>query len=231
MEDLPEHLRINKTQLQKSILDWYVNNRRDFPWRNTNNPFEVLLAEKLLQQTKACDTVVSIYNALLTGYPTVQDLMKADVKNLREIIRPLGFDYRAVEIKNMATEIVEIHNGIIPSDLNNLLKLTGIGDYSARAVLCFAYNQSMPIVDTNVARFLHRLCGIKSTLPANPARKKYLRHLATQLLPEDTSRDFNFAILDLCALICTPYNPKCYSCPLKEFCAYGQECIPNPVAC
>lgn len=226
MEELPEHLRENKTKLQKDILDWYANNRRDFPWRNTNNPFEVLLAEKLLQQTKARDTVVSIYTALLTRYPTAQDLMKADVENLREIIQPLGLDYRAVEIKDMATEIVEIHNGIIPSNLDNLLKLTGVGDYSARAVLSFAYNQNISIVDTNVARFLHRLCGIKESLPANPARKKYLRHLATQLLPEDASRDFNLAVLDLCALICTPRNPKCYGCPLQEFCAYAQVSLP-----
>ncbi len=225
MDELPEHLQKNKTKLQNDILDWYAGNRRDFPWRNTKKPFEVLLAEKLLQQTKARDTVVSIYTDLLARYPTAQDLMKASVDHLREIIQPLGLVYRAVEIKDMATEIVELHNGEIPSNLKDLLKLTGVGDYCARAVLCFAYNQNVAIVDTNVARFLHRLCGINHSLPANPARKKYLLCLATQLLPENVSRDFNLAVLDLCALACVSSSPKCWVCPVQKFCAFAQEHI------
>lgn len=221
--ELPEPLQQNKSKLQKSLLGWYSDNRRDFPWRNTNNPFEVLLAEKLLQQTKARDIVVSIYTNLLARYPTAQALMNATVEELREIIQPLGLAYRASEIRQMAAEIVELHGGEVPSNLKELQNLTGVGDYCARAVLSFAYNQDVPIVDTNIARFLHRLCGIEKSLPANPARKKYLRSLATQLLPENGTRDFNLAILDVCAAVCTFQNPKCYACPLQEFCAYAQE--------
>jgi A/G-specific adenine glycosylase len=221
--ELPEPLHQNKSTIQKSLLDWYATNQRSFPWRSTHDPFEVLLAEKLLQQTKVRDTVVSIYTHLLAKYPTAQDLMNAGVDELREIIQPLGLAYRASEIKKMATEVVELYGSKVPSTLKELLNLTGVGDYSARAVLSFVYNQNVPIVDTNVARFLHRLCGIEDPLPANPARKKYLRCLATQLLPENETRDFNLAILDLCALVCTPQNPKCYACPLQEFCAYAQN--------
>ena len=221
--ELPEPLQQNKSKLQKSLLDWYTANRRDFPWRNTNNPFEVLLAEKLLQQTKARDIVASIYTNLLAKYPTAQVLMNASVEELREIIQPLGLAYRASEIKQMAAEIVELYGGEVPPNLEELLNLAGVGDYCARAVLSFAYNQNVPIVDTNVARLLHRLCGIEEPLPANPARKKYLRCLATQLLPENTVRDFNLAVLDLCASVCTSQNPKCHTCPLQEFCAYAQE--------
>lgn len=223
--ELPERLEQNKSKLQKSLLDWYAANRRDFPWRNTNNPFEVLLAEKLLQQTKARDIVVSIYTNLLAKYPTAQALMNASVEELREIIQPLGLAYRASEIKQMAAEIVELYGGKVPANLEELLNLTGVGDYCARAVLSFAYNQNMPIVDINIARFLRRLCGIGDPLPANPARKKYLRSLATKLLPENGARDFNLATLDLCASVCTPKNPKCYTCPLQEFCAYAQETL------
>jgi A/G-specific adenine glycosylase len=223
--DLPEPLQQNKVKLQKLLLDWYAANQRSFPWRNTNNPFEVLLAEKLLQQTKARDIVVSIYTDLLSKYPTAQALMNATVEDLREIIQPLGFAYRASEIRQMAAEIVESHGGEVPSNLKELLNLTGVGDYCARAVLSFVYNQDVPIVDINIARFLHRLCGIEKTLPANPARKKYLRSLATQLLPENGSRDFNLAMLDFCAAVCTSQNPKCYACPLKELCAYAQESL------
>jgi A/G-specific adenine glycosylase len=226
---LPKPLHQNKSKVQNSLLDWYVTNRRSFPWRHTNNPFEVLLAEKLLQQTKARDMVVSIYTNLLTKYPTPQELMSAGVEELREIIQPLGLAYRASEIKKMATEIVELYGGEVPSNLKELLNLTGVGDYCARAVLSFAYNQNVPIVDTNIARFLHRLCGIEDPLPANPARKKYLRCLATELLPENGARDFNLAILDLCAMVCTSQSPKCYICPLQQFCAYAQENIDPPL--
>jgi A/G-specific adenine glycosylase len=223
---LPEPLQQNKFRLQKLLLDWYCDNRREFPWRNSNNPFEVLLAEKLLQQTRARDIVVSSYTILLAEYPNAQALMNATVEELREIIQPLGLAYRATEIRQMAAEIVESYGGEVPSNLKELLNLTGVGDYCARAVLSFAYNQSVPIVDTNIARFLHRLCGIKDLLPANPARKKYLRFLAAQLLPENETRDFNLALLDLCALVCKPTNPKCYSCPLRKYCAYGQVNAP-----
>ena len=148
--------------------------------------------------------------------------MNADIEELRKIIQPLGLTYRAVEIRKMAIEIVEIYDCEVPSNLKDLLNLTGIGDYCARAVQSFAYQQNTPIVDVNVARFLHRLCGIDNPLPANPARKKYLRNLASELLPENRARDFNLAILDLCALVCTSQNPKCYACPLQEFCANAQ---------
>ena len=221
--ELPEPLQQNKSKLQKSLLDWYAANRRNFPWRNTNNPFEVLLAEKLLQQTKARDIVVSIYTDLLAKYPTPQALMNAGEEELREIIQPLGLAYRASEIKRMAAEIVDLYGGEVPANLEELLNLTGVGDYCARAVLSFAYNQNVAIVDTNVAHFLHRLCGVEESLPANPARKKYLRHLATQLLPENTARDFNLAVLDLCASVCTSQNPKCHTCLLQELCAYASD--------
>lgn len=219
--ELPEPLQQNKSKLQQSLFDWYAFNRRDFPWRNTNNPFDVLLAEKLLQQTKARDIVVLIYTDLLAKYPAPQVLMNATVEELREIIHPLGLAYRASEIRQMAIEIVELYGGEVPSNLKDLLNLTGVGDYCARAVLSFAYHQDVPIVDTNIARFLHRLCGIEKPLPANPARKKYLRCLAKQLLPENAAREFNLAMLDLCESICIFRNPRCHACPLQESCVYA----------
>jgi A/G-specific adenine glycosylase len=226
MTEIPKLGCQNKSELQESLLNWYAVNRRDFPWRNTSDPFEILLAEKLLQQTKVRSTVVSIYTKLLDLYPTIRALAMANVEDLRVIIKPLGLTYRAAEIKSMATEIIEIHKGQVPSNLKDLLALTGVGDYCARAVLSFAYYQRVPIVDTNIARFLHRLCGIEKPLPANPARKKYLRDLATQLLPESKSRDFNFAILDLCALVCKPQSPTCSQCPVRAFCAHNQKITP-----
>ena len=210
-------------EVQNALLNWFASNMRSFPWRKTNEPFSILIAEKLLQQTAARDSVVKAYETLLRKYPTPQDLAKAKIDDLIEIIKPLGLLYRAQELKKMGGEISEYHNNEVPDDLNKLLSLTGIGDYSARATLSFAYHQDVPIVDTNVARFLYRFFGLKEPIPENPARKKQLRELATLLLPRGNSRAFNLAILDLCALVCKSSHPKCLSCPLKEFCIHGKK--------
>jgi A/G-specific adenine glycosylase len=221
--ELPNHLKESRNDLQTSLLEWFEHNRREFPWRKTKNIFEILLAEKLLQQTKARASVITAYKLILKQYPTVELLAKGNLAEIREIVRPLGLIYRAQEIKAMAGDIVSIHSGSVPSDLKSLMSISGIGEYCARAVLSFGYMQKVAIVDTNVARWLHRLCGIELPLPSNPARKKYLYDLADALLPETNSRDFNLAILDLCALICKPKNPKCYHCPVQQYCVYGQK--------
>lgn len=213
----------NKSKLQNRLLAWFDEFQRDFPWRKTSNPFYILLAEKLLQQTVARHTVVAAYFELISRYPTPQSLATAEVRELERIVRPLGFLYRAKELKFMAQEIVDRHAGVIPSDLGDLLALTGVGDYSARAVLSFAFGQDIAIVDTNVARLLYRVFGINEPMPANPARKKSLINLASSLLPSGNSRKHNLAILDLCTLICTPRIPNCNQCPIREFCVYGSR--------
>lgn len=214
----------NREYFQRQLINWYKSEQREFPWRKTSDPYKVLVAEKLLQQTKARKLVVDIYLELIRVYPAPEALAQADLDALYKLIEPLGLRYRANELIAMATEIVERHHGVVPSDLKDLLQLSGIGQYCARAVVCFAYKQPIAIVDTNVARWLHRLCGITEPLPANPARKKYLYKLVTDILPpEESARDFNLAILDLCTLVCCSSNPKCYDCPLQKYCSYGQN--------
>lgn len=222
---LPEPIVHSKNDLHSKLLDWYQHNHRDFPWRETSDAFSVLLAEKLLQQTKARKLVVEIYTSLIKAFPTPQKLSEADIELLYNIVKPLGLAYRAQELKTMACEIAQKHNSRVPSDLKTLKQLTGVGEYCARAVICFAYDQRISIVDTNIARWLHRLCGIDLALPANPARKKYLYGLMDALLPEKPVRDFNLAVLDLCALICSPQKPKCLDCPIQEYCEYGQRIL------
>lgn len=213
----------SKPEFQNKLLAWFDEFQRDFPWRKTSNPFYILLAEKLLQQTVARHTVVSAYCELISKYPTPDSLARAEVRELEKIVQPLGFLYRAKELKFMAQELVDEHAGVIPSNLSDLLALTGVGDYSARAVLSFAFEQDVPIVDTNVARLLYRIFGINEPMPANPARKKSLINLANNLLPLGNSRKYNLAILDLCALICKPRIPICSQCPIREFCVYGSR--------
>jgi len=209
--------------VQLSLLKWFENEGRVFPWRVSENPYHILLSEKLLQQTLARDQVVKAYNELVNRYPNVRDLAIARISDVKEVIKPLGLHYRAKELKIMAREIVEQHHGAIPSNINDLLALTGIGDYSARAILTFAYNKDEPIVDTNVARFLFRILDLEGSIPQNPARSKILRNYAKEFIPKGNSRNYNFAVLDLCSAICKSRKPKCSVCPVQQFCAYGRR--------
>lgn len=214
----------NKAAFQNALLAWYECHRRRFPWRRKRDPYAILIAEKLLQQTAAREVVVGAYKQILRQYPTPRRLANARVLDIEEIIRPLGFLYRAKELQALGRELVARHRGQAPRTLNELLALPGVGDYAARAVLSFAYGEDVPIVDTNVARFLYRVYGIEGRMPSNPARKKSLIELAATLVPSGRSKEWNLAILDLCAMVCTPAKPKCAICPVKKYCVYGSTC-------
>jgi A/G-specific adenine glycosylase len=223
MVDLQPLERDGKKLFQERLLSWFWREGRDFPWRLTTDPFAVLVAEKLLQQTRVRDTVVDAYGIILERYATPAELAQADLPDLEEIIRPLGLVYRAAELQAMARELMERHDGRIPDNLKELMHLTGVGSYVARAVMSFAYGKDVPIVDTNVARILYRVFAIPGPMPANPARKRILIELADSLIPEDHARQFNLAMLDLGALICTPTSPNCDSCPINEVCRHGRH--------
>jgi len=211
--------------IQNKLLSWFDQNGRSFPWRETSDPYKVLLAEKLLQQTAVNTQVMSAYKLITKRHPTIKHLAKAKAKELAPVIRPLGFAYRAKELPLLAKAVIKKSAGEIPKDLNSLLSLPGVGDYAARAVLSFAHNCDVPIVDTNVARLLHRVFGIDGPLPANPARSKRLINIAARLIPAGRSREFNLAALDLCASICTARRPKCFRCPIQKQCDTGQAML------
>mgnify|MGYP000468091016 CR=1 FL=1 len=212
-------------EIQKSLINWFEEEGREFPWRISKNPFHILISEKLLQQTIAREQVIKAYETLIKRYPSAEGLAKAQITDIRSIIKPLGLLYRAIELLTMAGEIEERYQGVVPNNIEELLSLTGVGDYSARAVLSFAYNKDEPIVDTNVARFLFRFLGLEGSIPQNPARSKILRKHAKALIPKGNSRNFNFAILDLCSKICKPRKPLCSKCPIQPLCEYGTSKI------
>jgi DNA (cytosine-5)-methyltransferase 1 len=221
------------TSIQKELLAWFTQNGRVFPWRQTSDPYKVAVAEKLLQQTAVNDRVVYAYEVILKKHPTVKHLAAASAKELLPLIKPLGFEFRAEELPRLARAVVQENGGVFPTDLNELLALPGVGDYLARAILSFAHNADVPIVDTNVARLLYRLFGINETLPSNPARNRRLLGLADRILPQGRSKDFNLACLDLCAKICTVRKPNCEVCPLRNECTVGRishECRINDQA-
>ena len=213
---------INNINLfQNLLLNWYSDNKRLFPWRQTRDPYHILVAEILLQQTIVSENVVTAYNTIITNYKNIWELSKANIIDLEYIIRPLGLVYRSKVFLKLSNEINEKYHGEIPNDLNSLINIFGIGDYTARAILSFAYNQDVPIVDTNVARFVQRFFGLTKKISMNPARNKLLREYAGKLIPRGNSREFNYAILDLCALICKNRLPVCSSCPLKNYCEFN----------
>lgn len=216
----------NQINFQRSLLDWFDRERRSFPWRSQSDPFAILIAEKLLQQTAARAIVVIVYEKLIDRYPSPYELATADLKELEQTLHPLGLAYRARELILLAKTLVEQYEGKVPNTLSALLSLPGVGDYIARAVLSFGFGADVPVVDTNVARFLYRLYNLPGKLPSNPARNKRLIEMADNLLPRGRSKEWNLAILDLCALICKPKQPLCQLCPVQRFCTY-QSTKPN----
>ena len=216
-----------KKDFASAMLSWFVGAGRQFPWRQTRRAYRVLLAEKLLQQTSVRRGVVDAYNELVHAYPDPEQLTAADPRALAKLFRPLGLSYRAKDLVRMARDVVSRFDGRIPRQLTALLSLYGVGDYSARAILSFAYGQDVPVVDTNVGRILYRAFGIPGKFPQNPARSRRLTSLAGRLLPAGKSREFNWAMIDLGALVCLPKNPLCGKCPINHLCDY-QKVQPSP---
>lgn len=207
--------------LHRRLLGWFKTHQRRFPWRDTLDPFQILVAEKLLQQTSATASVVAAYRELLARYPDCGALARASVKAVRQIIKPLGPHYRAGELVRLAKAIRRRHDGQVPRDLGNLLSLPSVGDYAARAVQAFAFGRAVGVVDTNVARFLCRYFGLSNPKTKNPARNRSLLAIAGALVPASGAREFNLAILDLCAAHCTAIGPSCEECPLAAECAHA----------
>jgi A/G-specific adenine glycosylase len=207
-----------QNRFQRNLLRWFQANGRLFPWRRTQNPYRVLLAEMLLQKTNV-EKVLPVYKSLLKKYPTVYSLANAPLRDLTREICPLGLLYRANRMKRMARDIVQNYKGRFPKTRVELRKLYGVGDYMANAVLTFAYGENVPIVDTNVIRIFERVFGIKSERPRARTDSEFWEFIG-KTVPSHSSREYNLALLDFAALVCTYHSPKCPDCPMKKFCKY-----------
>ena len=224
-KELYDLLYAQPRRIQEKLLNWYKTHRRKFPWRQNRSPYYVLVAEKLLQQTAASQGVVDTFSAFVSRYPTIDCLASAQVRDVRKMIAPLGLPARADELIRLGRLLQERHSSTVPAQFAALLRLPGVGDYIARAVLCFGFGRKEPIVDTNIARFLIRFYGIEGFTPKNPARSRTLRSLADRLLPENKPANFNFALLDFCAKVCKSSKPDCKLCPLHKDCRYADKDI------
>jgi A/G-specific adenine glycosylase len=202
------------------LKQWGKQNLRDYPWRKTTEPYHLLIAECLLQRTDA-DTVVPIYETFLTRYPTLEQLAIAHIEELETLLQPLGLFARAERLSKTATIILERYKGKIPKSETELLKLPGIGKYTARAILSQAFNRPTAVLDTNVARILERFFGIKGGRVKS--RCPILWGMAETIAPKTKVRLWNLTLLDFGAIACTARNPRCPSCPLSERCEWRKS--------
>jgi len=218
-ESIHTALYERRAAVQRTLIDYYrAAGRTALPWRRTKNPFRILVAEKLLQQTAARQGVVDTYRSLLNRWPSPGALAGAAVEEVRAILQPLGLPYRASELVAMSQVLVTQHQGVVPLTRRDLLALPGVGEYAANAVLSFTGRQETAVVDTNVSRLLRRLFGLEDAAPTNPARNRTLYALASWLIAGKPSRELNYAVLDLTAELCIARKPRCEDCPLRTFC-------------
>jgi A/G-specific adenine glycosylase len=196
----------------RCILEWFSKNRRNFPWRTETSPYKVLIAEKLLQQTSS-GHVMKVYGKFLEKFPDIKKLAEAQISEIEEVIRPLGFHrQRARQLKEMATQILSSHEGNIPSKRDELLEIIGVGKYIANALLCFAFNKDVLAIDTNVRRVVRRYFG-------QDLSDKEIENKLRRVIPLGRAREFNWGVIDFSALVCSR-SPKCKICPLSSRCSF-----------
>lgn len=207
-------------KVRQRLLKWYDAHRRHLPWRadqsETPNPYHVLVSEAMLQQTQVA-TVIPYFNRFIEALPGVDELAEADEQVVLRLWQGLGYYRRARNLHAAAKAIQTEHGGNVPDTVEALLKLPGVGRYTAGAIASIAYGRPTPIVDGNVARVLARLFLIEQPVDA-PATRKTLWQLAEELVPAKRAGDFNQAVMELGALVCTKANPSCAKCPLSGVC-------------
>ncbi|WP_435363535.1 hypothetical protein [Haloarchaeobius sp. DYHT-AS-18] len=202
------------------LFDWLEQNGRDYPWRNTSDPWEVYTAEILLQRTRG-DAVEEVYPEFLDRFPDPASLHAAPEEQIRETVYSLGFVNHRVRSLTEAAEIFcSEYSGTVPDDLEELKRPWRVGDYSARACQIFSRGDTLALVDTNFARVISRVLGYE--MPPQPHKSEEVYKLMQTLIPDDPAlaRSFNLAILDLGALICTSSSPECSVCPINHCCNY-----------
>ena len=207
----PERLQV----FQRRLLAWYRVHQRELPWRETNDPYKILVSEVMLQQTQV-DRVMPKYRQFLKRYPTVAALARAKTGELKQVWYPLGYNVRPLRLKRIAQRAMRDHHGKIPDSYDGLLAMDGIGRYTAGAVLSFAFKQDAPILDTNVARLLLRYFKVKAAKRGAEVRR--LWQLAEAVIPSGKGPVINQALMDFGALICTARAPKCGICTLRRTC-------------
>ncbi|OUM94613.1 MAG: A/G-specific adenine glycosylase [Thermobacillus sp. ZCTH02-B1] len=199
------------------LLDWYDRNKRDLPWRRDRDPYRIWVSEVMLQQTRV-DTVIPYYERFMRRFPTIRHLAEAPEEEVLKLWEGLGYYSRARNLQAGARQVVERHGGVVPDDKKALSALKGIGPYTAGAILSIAFGKPEPAVDGNVMRVLSRYFLLTDDV-AKPSARARIERLAASIIPEGRAGEFNQAVMELGALVCTPQSPGCLLCPVLERCA------------
>ena len=208
-------------EFSNSLIHWYLQNKRDLPWRNTTNPYLIWLSEIMLQQTRVAQGL-PYFLAFTEAFPTVFDLAKADEEQVLKLWQGLGYYSRARNLHATAKYIAMELNGNFPDNYKNLLQLKGVGEYTAAAIASFSYNEPVAVVDGNVFRVLSRYFNIDSDISDGKTKKEF-QNLAQEVLPLDNPALFNQAIMEFGALQCVPKNPNCEDCIFSSSCGALQQ--------
>ena len=205
-----------RQRFRRQLLAWYRRHGRDLPWRRTDDPYHILVSEIMLQQTQV-DRVLPKYQEWLAKYPSLAALAAAPAEDVQRTWYPLGYNIRPQRLQAIAREAMDRYGGALPSDEATLLSFKGIGRYTAGAIRSFAFRQRAPIVDTNVARVLLRVF-LGGGDARRPGVQRWLWALSAALLPRRHVFDYNQALMDFGALVCSARAPRCPRCPLRRQC-------------
>jgi A/G-specific adenine glycosylase len=202
------------------LLKWYGKNRRPLLWRQTSNPYHILISEIMLQQTQVA-RVLEKFPQFLKQFPTLEKLARAPQAEVIKAWSGMGYNRRALLLHQCTQDVVEKHNGKIPTDHKILRTLPGIGSYTAGALAAFAYNKPEPAIDVNVRRiFLRYFQGKDQGLPRGMKQERKIYELVKSSLPQGKSRDFHNALMDFGSLVCTRETPSCGRCSLQSSCRF-----------
>lgn len=200
----------------KTLIHWYSNNKRNLPWRQTKNPYYIWLSEIILQQTQVKQGL-PYYEAFVAEFPSIFHLAKADESKVLKLWQGLGYYSRARNLHATAKYIISAFDGEFPNNYKDLLKLKGIGDYTASAIASICFNENTAVVDGNVYRVLSRYFGIDTPINSSKGAKEF-KALAQELIDIKQSAKFNQAIMEFGAIQCKPKNPDCTVCPFNKGC-------------
>lgn len=222
MNDIKEKLHgFSVNEFQQDLINWFLAEKRDLPWRKDQDPYKVWVSEIMLQQTRV-DTVIPYFNSFITKFPTIEALADADEEEVLKAWEGLGYYSRVRNLQAAVREVKEVYGGVVPNNPEELGKLKGVGPYTKGAILSIAYNIPEPAVDGNVMRVISRILSIWEDI-AKPKARKLFEEAIYKLIDKEDPSSFNQALMELGALICTPTSPSCLLCPVREHCSAFEE--------
>ncbi|MBW2465960.1 MAG: A/G-specific adenine glycosylase [Deltaproteobacteria bacterium] len=203
-------------KFQQDLLQWFRENARKLPWRQTYSPYHVWISEIMLQQTQM-DRAVAYFNTWISYFPDIKSITRASEEKILKLWEGLGYYSRAHNILKTARLLAKNFNGNLPEDYKSLLRLPGIGPYTAGAIMSIAFHREYPLVDANIERVFARLFNLDKQVK-DKETQIFIWQKAREMIPPGCARDFNQALMELGALICIPRNPRCRICPVSSHC-------------